>query len=314
MAVGRVMLKVIDSTLPAPPYPGDIRAKGFTFQIDWELIRQSKTWICCPADVRPWLLMLWAHSWTNAPAGTYEDDDELIAASIGMDARVFKANREHLMRGWSLCSDGRLYHATITQLVLEMSERREKDRARVAAWRERQKATGESDGVTRDKPVRSRENDTGTGVDSNGSISTKAEPKGSSLVVAGQTGDPEAGKGEEQQSNAITRKVAKSCPHQLIVRAYHEILPELNAVSTWDERRQGYSRQRWREAATEHGWQDQESGLRYFSKFFRYVRTCPHLMGKSKPRDPDGPPFMADLEWLLRPTNFRKVIEGKYQP
>jgi hypothetical protein len=24
-------------------------------------------------------------------------------------------------------------------------------------------------------------------------------------------------------------------------------------------------------------------------------------------------PFQADLEWLVRPTNFNKVIEGKYE-
>lgn len=141
---------------------------------------------------------------------------------------------------------------------------------------------------------------------------TTGSANASPVVVAGESGDQGDVKVVDEQ--ALARAVAKHCPHELIVKLYHELLPELNAVSKWDERRQGYSRQRWREAAIEHLWPDQDAGLRYFAKFFRYVRTCPHLMGKTKPRDPDGVPFQADLEWLLRPTNHRKVIEGKYQP
>lgn len=108
--------------------------------------------------------------------------------------------------------------------------------------------------------------------------------------------------------------VAERCPHQKLVRLYHELLPTLNAVSTWDDRRQAYSRSRWREEAIEHKWATEDDGLKHFAKFFRYVGAkCPHLMGKSPPKTPDAPPFQADLEWLLRPTNYRKVVEGRYE-
>lgn len=151
-------LEVVSNELPEPPYPADLRAKGFTFAIDWELIEQGSTWIKCPPDVRPWLLMLWAKSWTNAPAGTYENDDEIIAAQIGMDFDLFMAKRDRLMRGWKVHADGRLYHETITRLVLDMGERREKDRKRVADWRGKQKSSV----VTRDTNERTHQNDTGT--------------------------------------------------------------------------------------------------------------------------------------------------------
>lgn len=175
-------LEAVTNELPDPPYPADIRAKGFTFAIDWELIKQGKTWILCSPDMRPWLLLLWAVSWTNAPAGTYDNDDELIAASIGMDLRLFQANRDRLMRGWRLHSDGRLYHDHITSLVLEMAGRREKDRARVSAWRERQKSAA----VTRNTDVRTDQNDTGTGVDSTGTGEKKDKAPRKRAAAASQ--------------------------------------------------------------------------------------------------------------------------------
>ncbi|HWH83221.1 MAG TPA: hypothetical protein VNU71_13400 [Burkholderiaceae bacterium] len=162
-------LDIVSNAPPDPPYPADLRAKGFTFAIDWELVKQGRTWILCPPEMRPWLMMLWAWSWTNSPAGSYENDDELIAASIGMDYRLFMAHRDQLMRGWVLHSDDRLYHEHITTLVLDMGGRREKDRTRVAAWRAARKAETpapvlpEFTDVARNTGVRPREYDTGTG-------------------------------------------------------------------------------------------------------------------------------------------------------
>jgi hypothetical protein len=94
------------------------------------------------------------------------------------------------------------------------------------------------------------------------------------------------------------------CPHSDIVAAYHEILPELPRVRTWDADRQKFLRGRWRE--------DRErQSVNWWREFFGYVRTCPLLMGQVERRD--APPWSADLEWLVRPSNFRKVIEGRYE-
>lgn len=94
------------------------------------------------------------------------------------------------------------------------------------------------------------------------------------------------------------------CPHSDIVSAYHEILPELARVRTWDSDRQKFLRGRWREDA-------ERQSVEWWRDFFRYVRTCPLLMGQVERRD--AAPWAADLEWLVRPSNFRKVIEGRYE-
>ncbi|MBR8425014.1 HNH endonuclease [Burkholderia cenocepacia] len=112
--------------MSAIPYPSDTRAKGWRFELDLERIERSDTWALTPADLRPWLLMLWSTAWQQEPCGSLPANDELIAARIGMKTSVFVKNRDKLMRGWWLADDGRLYHNTIVELVLAMEAVRNK--------------------------------------------------------------------------------------------------------------------------------------------------------------------------------------------
>lgn len=102
------------------------------------------------------------------------------------------------------------------------------------------------------------------------------------------------------------------CPLQAIVAMYHEVLPELPRIERMTETRKAYVRQRWREWASEKRWRTVDDGLDEWRKFFRYIRGSPFLMGRAKPREPGKSPFIADLEWLMKPTNHVKVFEGKY--
>ncbi|HDR9285166.1 TPA: hypothetical protein QDB46_000220 [Burkholderia multivorans] len=133
--------------MAAIPYPPDTRAKGWRFELDLERIERSDTWALTPADLRPWLLMLWSTAWQQEPCGSLPANDELIAARIGMKTSVFVKNRDKLMRGWWLAEDGRLYHNTIVTRVLEMLAARDKERNRKAEWRDRKKAEKQSEQV-----------------------------------------------------------------------------------------------------------------------------------------------------------------------
>lgn len=127
------------ATLPAPPYPDDTKANGYCPTVDWQAIHQARTWVLCPQGHRPWLLMLWLEAWNSVPVGTYPaDDDEMIAARIGMDYDEFTRARRHLMRGWVRHSNGLLYHSYITDCVLRMVSRRKNTASRVNRWRNRQ--------------------------------------------------------------------------------------------------------------------------------------------------------------------------------
>lgn len=126
------------------PYPSDVRAKGWRFELDHERIRQSDTWALCPADYRPWLLMLWMVAWEQTPCGSMPDDDALIRARIGMTPKAFGKARASLMRGWWRADDGRLYHKVITERVLEMMEWRRKEAERKKGHRGKSAAGQES--------------------------------------------------------------------------------------------------------------------------------------------------------------------------
>jgi hypothetical protein len=50
--------------------------------------------------------------------------------------------------------------------------------------------------------------------------------------------------------------------------------------------------------------------LGWWADFFQHIGKSKFLTGKVNSRD--GRAFLADLEWIIKPTNFAKIIEGKY--
>ncbi len=126
------------------PYPADTRAKGWRFELDYERIEQSDTWglTTLKPEARPWLLMTWYTAWKQKPCGSMPADPELFAAAIGATEATFAKHRKVLLRGWWLADDGRLYHDTLVQRVLEMLKQRRGDADRQAANRAAKKAAG----------------------------------------------------------------------------------------------------------------------------------------------------------------------------
>lgn len=181
-----------------PPYPADTRAKGWRFEIDLEKAKASDTWLRAKTGaMRGALLLLWAEAWQQSPCGTLPNDDELVALLIDMPAAAFAKQRHVLMRGWWLADDGRLYHAVVTDRVLEMIAKKTKDRQRKGAWRARQ-----SDGVTPE----SRGTDVGLTPESRVSDDTKHQAPSTT---------------EAKASDAPKRRAAKTCPSDF------ELTPEL---------------------------------------------------------------------------------------
>ena len=128
-------------TEPRPaPYPSTTRAKGWRFELDMERARQSDTWVLATPEARPWLLMLWTTAWEQTPCGSLPNDDELIAARIGMPAKLFAKHRSVLLRKWWPADDGRLYHSVLVQRVAEMMKTRRSESDRKAAARARDAA------------------------------------------------------------------------------------------------------------------------------------------------------------------------------
>jgi hypothetical protein len=106
------------------------------------------------------------------------------------------------------------------------------------------------------------------------------------------TGNREQGKESDDLSG---------CPHKEILALYHDTLPNLRTVRAWTPARQEMLRARWKEDA-------ERQNLDWWKEFFQRVAGSDFLTGKST----GDRPFEADMEWLVRPQNFVKVIEGKY--
>jgi hypothetical protein len=95
-----------------------------------------------------------------------------------------------------------------------------------------------------------------------------------------------------------------SCPHEKIIKLFHEICPGLPKVRVWNETRRTRLQVRWRE--------DRErQNLGWWRDFFEYVAESPFLMGKID--QPGRRPFVATLDWIVKSENFAKIVEGKYQ-
>lgn len=121
------------------PYQPDIKARGWSFDLDVERIEASDTWALAGNELQPWLLKTWYVSWKSQPAGSMPADPHLFAARIGMKWSQFEAARDVLMRGWWLADDGLLYHDTVTEKVYKMIGKRKKDVIKTNAWRAAQK-------------------------------------------------------------------------------------------------------------------------------------------------------------------------------
>lgn len=91
---------------------------------------------------------------------------------------------------------------------------------------------------------------------------------------------------------------SNNCPHNDIIQAYHTELPELPKVRIWNETHKKLLRARWRE-------DPERQNVDWWAKLFRYVSESDFLMGRAND-------FQADLEWIVRPTNFAKIANGRY--
>ncbi|MDD2989107.1 MAG: helix-turn-helix domain-containing protein [Zoogloea sp.] len=127
---------------------------------------------------------------------------------------------------------------------------------------------------------------------------------------------PESGTGKEQtieqtseqtkvgDEPPVSSKAADPCPHQAIMDLYHEILPTGRHVRSWNDTRKAKLRARWKEEA-------KRQSLDWWAKFFGYIAESDFLTGKTS--TPGRRPFEIDLEWIVTPSNFVKILEGKYE-
>ena len=109
-------------SLPEPLTPADCDLRDFGFMpLEIERLRRSKAWVLAKREpgLAFYMLNLWAAAFHEHPAGSLEDDDDVLIAAAECEPRRWRKVRDKILRGWIKCSDGRLYHPVVAEKALE---------------------------------------------------------------------------------------------------------------------------------------------------------------------------------------------------
>lgn len=89
------------------------------------------------------------------------------------------------------------------------------------------------------------------------------------------------------------------CPQEKIKSLYHEILcPPMPPVNEWSPELEKILRNMWRDNPDR--W-----NLDWWEDYFKFVKLSDFLTGRVND-------FIADLEWIIRPRNRTKILNGRY--
>lgn len=107
--------------VPAPLTPRECTLGGYpSILIDIPRLRQSD--FDATTDDTAWRagINLWFSCWESSPAGSLRADDPALAKAAGMgrDIKSWMRIKAIAIRGFVLCSDGRIYHRTVCEIAL----------------------------------------------------------------------------------------------------------------------------------------------------------------------------------------------------
>lgn len=115
--------------LPAPLTPPDCDLSDFQYmELDVRRLRDSKFAAAGSAEGFRAGVLLWCAAWHQVPAASLPDDEVELAnlAGYGRVVKEWRKVRDQALRGFVKCSDGRLYHAVISEKALSALEGKKK--------------------------------------------------------------------------------------------------------------------------------------------------------------------------------------------
>jgi hypothetical protein len=121
-------------TEPLTPPDCDLRDYPW-MPLDCTRLLTSETWMLGTSDEKVAALTLWCKSWHQAPAGSLPNNDRMLGVLSEAGSKWPKV-RDHALRGWVLCSDGRLYHPVVAEKANYSWELKLKQKARTQAARD----------------------------------------------------------------------------------------------------------------------------------------------------------------------------------
>ena len=102
---------------------------------------------------------------------------------------------------------------------------------------------------------------------------------------------------EEDESTASLSAPQSECPYSKIRDLYHRICISYPTIKAIDGNRRKAVAARWRTYKS----------LDTFEELFRLAEASPFLKGENERN------WSADFDWMMKPTNFTKILEHKYE-
>lgn len=124
-----------EAAVPAPLVPAEVSLTDFPFMpLEVNRLRRSKGWLICKRkpELAFYMLNLWTACWHDKPAGSLEDDDDVLADLAMCEPAKWSKVRADVLRGWVKCSDGRLYHPVVCEKVMDAWKAKVAQRERTA--------------------------------------------------------------------------------------------------------------------------------------------------------------------------------------
>ena len=117
--------------LPDPLTPPDCDLQDFSFMpLQVARLRDSDLAAECEPEACWYAVLLWAASWHQVPAASLPNNDAVLARLVGLgrDLKTWKRHKAQALRGFVLCSDGRLYHTVVAEQALDAWEGKRRQR------------------------------------------------------------------------------------------------------------------------------------------------------------------------------------------
>lgn len=140
--------------LPEPLTPADCDLQDFPFMpLHVARLRDSDLASEAHPEACWYAVLLWAASWHQLPAASLPDNDVVLArlCGLGRDVRTFAEHRAEALRGFVLCSDGRLYHPVVAEQARSAWDSKRQQRWRTECAR--LKKANQRDGGARPLPT-----------------------------------------------------------------------------------------------------------------------------------------------------------------
>jgi hypothetical protein len=345
----------MSTDLPAPIVPAEVDLRDFAFMpLDVVRLRDSDLAALEPPEACWAAVLLWCASWHQVPAASIPDDDRVLAnlAGFGRVVREWQKVRDGALRGWVLCSDGRLYHPVVAEKALDawrskLEQRWRTECGRIKKHNQRHNlslqppefeawiAAGCPQGqplpvpedksslspgthpvCPRDVPRETRSKGQGEG---QGQGQGQGLEKSNTEDLRSSVDDESPTDGRPALTLVEPQPDLPDCPHQELIALYAKHLPHLRQPARWDGDRAEAMRTRWRECSKPtsfgDGYRTKADGIAFWERFFAYVASMPKLRDGIHSRE-NGQirVWKPDLPWLVTRGNFLKVIEGAYAP